>query len=192
MKQNKINHNEYRFISTEQWDETLWRQAEPIYKEGFPEHGRKSEVIVRRMFDRHMCRLHIAFDDSEAVAMALSGIDVEQRALIIDYLTVRTSRRGEGLGRLFLKTILMHSLNSKSCDGIIVEVEAEETPENLQRIRFWESCGFQLTEYVHHYIWVPEPYRAMVLSFNPHSPLPVDGKELFRAITRFHEKAYRK
>lgn len=76
--------------------------------------------------------------------------------------------------------------------GIIVEVEAEETPENLGRIRFWEACGFRLTDYVHPYIWVPEPYRAMALSFPYREPLPLDGRELFAGIIRFHERAYRK
>ncbi|MCL6458458.1 MAG: GNAT family N-acetyltransferase [Gorillibacterium sp.] len=184
--------NQYHYYSTDQWDEALWRQAEPVYHMGFPEHGRKSKTIIQRMFDKRMCRLHAAFDGSELVAMALTGMDLELKALLIDYLTVHTNRRGEGVGHLFLRNIQEQAIHAETCQGIIVEAEAEETPINLQRIRFWESCGFQLTDYVHHYRWVPERYRAMALSFHPDAPLPVDGKELFRAITGFHEQAYRK
>ena len=192
MEKNEAKPAEYHYNSTDQWDEALWRQANPIYQMGFPEHGRKSEAIIRRMFERNICRLHLAYDGPEVVAMALTGMDPELNALLIDYLTVHGKRRGEGLGHLFLESIRQHAARAERCTGIIVEVEAEETDENLGRIRFWESSGFKLTEYVHHYRWVPEPYRAMALSFNPESPLPIDGQELFRSITQFHEKAYRK
>jgi GNAT superfamily N-acetyltransferase len=170
----------------------LWRKAAVIYDSSFPEHGRKPEQIIRRMFRRKLCRLHLAFDGEETVAMALSGMDRQYEALVIDYLAVAESRRGTGLGRRFLESIRQETAEREICRGIIVEAEAEETPVNLGRIRFWQSCGFKLTDYVHQYIWVPEPYRALVLSLPEMEPLPEDGRELFGAIIRFHEQAYRR
>ncbi|RKN85561.1 GNAT family N-acetyltransferase [Paenibacillus ginsengarvi] len=177
---------------TDNWDEALWRQAEPIYNEAFPEHGRKPPSIIRRMFEKRMCTLHVASVGEEPVAMALTGLDEKTGALIIDYIAVKRSYRGEGRGREWTRLIAGWAKRVHSCRGIIVEVEAEQTPDNLRRIRFWERCGFRLTAYVHRYIWVPEPYRAMYVSFDPENPLPDDGEALFRCITRFHEKAYRK
>jgi hypothetical protein len=54
----------------------------------------------------------------------------------------------------------------------------------------WQSCGFLLTEYVHHYVWVPETYRAIYL------PLIADsrkttGEELFVYINTFHRLSFR-
>lgn len=179
------------FVTTAEWDEALWDQAEPVYHEGFPEHGRKPRAIIRRMFTRQMCHLHTAFERSEAAAMVLTGFDRELKACIIDYLAVRGDLRSRGYGKLFIDYLRDWSRARLGCRGIIIEAESEPTEENIRRIRFWERCGFRLMDYVHHYIWVPEPYRAMVLSFDQRDPLPEDSQTLFGAITRFHEQAYR-
>lgn len=184
-------HIQYHTAS--EWDEDLWRRAEPVYREAFPEYGRKPEAIIRSMFRRRMCHLHTAAADQETVGMALSGHDPSTGLLVVDYLAVAAKARGRGLGRSFLDYIRQWAAHSAGCKGLLVEVEAEPTEENVSRIRFWESCGFTLTPYVHHYIWVPEPYQAMYWTFGPQGGQGMeDGRDLFRAITRFHEKAYRK
>ncbi|TBL80311.1 GNAT family N-acetyltransferase [Paenibacillus thalictri] len=180
---------EYRI--TDKWDDELWAAAERIYEEAFPLDGKKSRDIIRRMFERNMCELHTMTQGPEVVGMALTGSDRQAGALLIDYLAVRQHLRGNGYGRLLLDRIKQWAHSVTGCKGIIVEVEADPTEENEQRIRFWETCGFRITGYVHQYIWVPEPYRAMYLNFDETDPLPEDGETLFGSITRFHEKAYR-
>jgi len=180
-------------ITTDSWDEALWAEADVIYREAFPEHGRKSEAIVRRMFERGLCTLHVWRIQSEAAAMALTAFDDRSAVLIVDYIAVRRSRQGRGIGRSCVLQLRDWAVGAKpECRGIVIEVEAEETDENAKRIRFWQSAGFKLTEYVHVYIWVPETYRAMSLGFDAAIPLADDGRELFKAITRYHERAYRK
>jgi GNAT superfamily N-acetyltransferase len=179
---------EYQTIA--EWNEKIWTKAERIYYEAFPKEGRKSRAIIQRMFEKQMCRLHIATENSELIAMALTGVN--NHVLIVDYIAIKDVLRGKGYGRIFMNYIKNWAETIACCIGIIVEVEAETTLENSRRIRFWKECGFQLTEYVHHYIWVPEPYRAMYFNFNLKSPLPEDGEELYRYITQFHVKAYRK
>jgi GNAT superfamily N-acetyltransferase len=174
------------------WNEEAWKQAEPVYNQAFPEQGRKPRGIIKRMFERRLCHLHTVFDHSEVVAMALTGFDHELRACIIDYLAVREDMRSRGYGQKLIDYISEWSRVQTGCRGIIIEAEAESTDENIRRIRFWERCGFRLTDYVHHYIWVPEPYRAMALNLDKATDfLPEDGQALFHAITRFHEQAYR-
>ncbi|MCS7460552.1 GNAT family N-acetyltransferase [Paenibacillus doosanensis] len=175
-----------------EWDEERWNEAERIYEQAFPHEGRKSRAIIRRMFERRMCRLHTVARGGELAGMALTGIDKQARAVIIDYLAVRRDVRGTGIGRSLLGHIKQWARAEADAKGIIVEVESEPTEENKRRIRFWEANGFQLTSYVHQYIWVPEPYQAMYCSFSETDRLPEDGKALFRSITRFHEKAYRR
>lgn len=180
-------------LTTDRWDGALWAEADVIYREAFPEHGRKSEAIVRRMFERGLCTLHVWRMEGEAAAMALTAFDDRSGLLVIDYIAVKQSRQGQGIGRSCVLQLRDWTVGAKpGCRGIVIEVEAEETEENAGRIRFWESAGFRLTEYVHVYVWVPETYRAMSLGFELSSPLTDDGKELFKAITRYHERAYRK
>jgi N-acetylglutamate synthase-like GNAT family acetyltransferase len=143
------------------------------------------------MFERRMCCLHTLVDQSEVIAMALTGLNKNVKALIIDYIAVRKDLRNKGYGRMFMDYIKAWAEITARCKGIIIEVESETTRENSQRIRFWEQCGFQLTDDCHHYIWVPEQYRAMFMSFHKDSPLPNDGKTLFNYITQFHKEAYR-
>ncbi|RKP58079.1 GNAT family N-acetyltransferase [Cohnella endophytica] len=182
------------YHTTNQWDENIWREAERVYIEAFPEHGRKSRAVVRRMFERKLCTLHTWTEGMTTIAMALTAIDSSTRLLVIDYLAVREDKRGKGLGRACLADISVWAVTKAHCQGIVIEVEAEDTIENAERIKFWEKVGFRLTDYVHPYIWVPETYRAMYLNLEDSQAETYganDGKLLFRAITRFHEKAYR-
>ncbi|UVI29278.1 GNAT family N-acetyltransferase [Paenibacillus spongiae] len=181
---------EYRI--TDEWDQARWNGAERIYEQAFPLDGKKSRDIIRRMFEKGMCQLHTIVQGSETIGMALTGVDHQASALLIDYLAVRQDVRGSGYGRLLLDRIKQWARTIAGCKGIIVEVESEPTEENSRRIHFWETNGFQLTAYVHQYIWVPEPYQAMYVNFDETNRLPEDGKILFRSITRFHEKAYRR
>lgn len=181
---------EYRI--TDEWEEARWAAVESIYEQAFPLDGKKSRDIIRRMFEKRMCQLHTISQGSEFVGMALTGIDLQAEALIIDYIAIRKDVRGIGHGRHLLNLIKQWTQTVAGCKGIIVEVESEPTEENRQRIHFWETNGFHLTPYVHQYIWVPEPYQAMYLNFDENNRLPEDGKLLFRSITRFHEKAYRR
>lgn len=180
-------------ITTSHWDEDIWQRAEPIYDSAFPREGRKPERLIRSMLERGIGKLHLGEDGRGTVAMALTGATDGGEALIIDYLAVRADLRGQGIGRRFLALIRRWAEHESNVDGIIIEVESDATPENLARIAFWESCGFLATDYVHQYIWVPEPYRAMVLRFRDgRGSLPLDGELLFRHINAFHAKAYRR
>lgn len=181
-----------KLITTEEWDPGFWKQIEPVYRSGFPEHGRKPAAVIRRILERKLGALHAFFDaDRRAAAMALTGNLGSINAMLIDYLTVRPDLRKRGVGRSFLGS-LEDWAKTRGRDGIVIEAEAEPTSENESRIRFWEGAGFETTDYVHRYIWVPEPYLALFREWNPTVSFPRDGRKLFDAITDFHGKAYRK
>ncbi|MDQ6422703.1 GNAT family N-acetyltransferase [Paenibacillus sp. LHD-117] len=181
---------EYRII--DDWNEARWSAVERIYEQSFPLDGKKSRDIIRRMFEKRMCQLHTIAQGSDIVGMALTGIDQQAGALLIDYIAIHKDLRGSGYGRQLLDRIKEWTRTVANCKGIIVEVESEPTEENCRRIHFWQRNGFHLAAYVHQYIWVPEPYQAMYLNFEESNRLPDDGKLLFRSITKFHEKAYRR
>jgi GNAT superfamily N-acetyltransferase len=183
-----------RFHTLSASDEELWPAALELYHEAFPYvEGRKPDRIIKGMFGEGQGLLHALTceESGRVLAIAFTGVLPEAKLLLIDYLAVRASERQRGLGKTLVKEIEQEALRRK-LDGLLIEVEAEETEENAARIRFWLTCGFKLTEYVHQYVWVPEPYRAMTLALNPGQPLPEDGERLFKWIEGFHARAYRR
>ncbi len=176
---------------TASWDDRLWKLAEPIYDRAFPREGRKTDTIIRSMLARGVGQLHLGMQDGQAQAMALTGRAKRCNAIIIDYLAVREELRGRGIGQAFFGAVRQWAEMDEKTNGIIIEVESEPTPENASRVRFWQSCGFRLTDYVHRYRWVPETYQAMYLPFYDEAALPTEGEELFRSINAFHAQAYR-
>lgn len=179
------------FRTGETWDEDLWAKWREIYHEAFGKTSAKPEKVIRNMFKKQMCFFHIAQNKSEVQAIALSGKLQGTRMLLIDYLAVREKDRNRGLGRLMIEYMKTWSASKNKFDGIVIEVEAEKTAENLARIQFWEKCGFTLTQYIHHYRVVPEPYQAMFLKLVPEAVLPEKGEDFFASIERFHQKSFR-
>ncbi|UYP07386.1 GNAT family N-acetyltransferase [Priestia megaterium] len=178
---------EIRTICT--WDEEIWQNASPLYLEAFGDKGAKPVKIIKNMFAQGIAELHVGYNKSIPVVMSLTGKLVSNQMLIIDYLAVSEKERGHGLGKHFVDY-----LRQKAAEGyqkLIIEVESKEIPDNRRHINFWQSCGFLLTEYVHHYVSVPETYHAMYL------PLIADsrkttGEELFVYINTFHRLSFRR
>lgn len=171
-------------------DESSWREALALYHEAFHAEGRKPDAILNRMFEKRISLLAAGREDGIMKAMAVCGVLKGPKLLLIDYLAVRESDRGRGVGTAFVSLIADWARTQK-LDGLLIEAEAEDTPDNLARIRFWEKCGFARTAYVHQYIWVPEPYRAMVRYFEPDRFPAPEGKALFKHISEFHGRSFR-
>ncbi|QRG70218.1 GNAT family N-acetyltransferase [Brevibacillus choshinensis] len=178
-------------VTTEQWSESLWSEAEPIYYAAFPEHGRKKREIIRNMFSKQLCVLHLVKIEDQPVAMALTGNTEHSPALIIDYFAVREDQRGKGVGTLFLESIQRWAKAQGTYKLLLIEVEAQDNQTNQKRAQFWANVGFIETAYVHQYIWVPEPYRAMYLPLG-NGPFSTEGEHLFSYITRFHKESFTK
>jgi ribosomal protein S18 acetylase RimI-like enzyme len=179
-----------KFITIDHWDEELWKKAKVVYEEAFGKSGAKSEKIIRNMFAKGICFLHILFVDDEAVGMAITGKLKNTQALLIDYLAVRIENRKKGIGQKLLDYIKEWSQSEQQLEAIIIEVESERTLENLARIHFWQKNEFQLTDYIHHYIWVPEPYQAMYCMLEPNAKIPLNGEALFQLIIQFHKVSF--
>ncbi|WP_158299422.1 GNAT family N-acetyltransferase [Paenibacillus antri] len=181
-----------QFTTLAEWDSEAWRAVEPIFDEAFPPSGRKTSRMIRKIVDTDAGWLHIGAEDGEAVAMAVTGKLPELRSLLIDYVAVRSAARSRGIGRRMAE-FLAEEARRLGFDGLVIEIEAEETPSNESRERFWTSLGFRRTEYVHRYRWVPETYRALYMELGGKgaAALPHDGEALFRGITGFHGKIWR-
>lgn len=182
-----------KFRTAREWDEQLWSAIEPVYKQAFT-HGRKNKKIVKRLLDENRGFLHVGIKDLEVVAMALSATLEDLNGLLIDYLGVKQDKRTKGIGTQFVNYIKEWAMQAKY-DGIVIEVESDikhepENHPNVRRIRFWEKCGFRITDYLHDYKIVPELYRAMYLNLNSTVPLTKNGEALFPHIAEYHKRAW--
>jgi len=172
------------------WDDELWQNVSTLYLKAFGDKGAKPVRIIKNMFAQKIAELHVGYNnDSEVVAMSLTGKIVPEQVLIIDYLVVSEKEQGHGLGKYFVDYLRKKAV-AEGYQKLIIEAESEETLDNRRRISFWKSCGFLLTEYVHHYIWVPETYRAMYLPLIADSK-KITGEELFSYINTFHRLSFR-
>jgi len=169
-----------------------WNPALALYHQAFPKAGRKPDPIIMGMFAKKLSFLHTDSEGGNLSAMAFSGLIPEANVLLIDYLAVREDLRGRGIGHQFVQNIAAWAKEEKKLSGILLEAEDEPSLENVGRIRFWEKCGFILTEYVHKYIWVPETYRAMYLPFGSEFRVNDRGQSLFKYIESYHKKAFKR
>jgi len=181
-----------QFMTHSAWDPKAWREVEGIFDEAFPPSGRKTSRMIRKIVDTDAGWLHTGTEDGQAVAMAVTGKLPELGAMLIDYVAVRSVSRSQGVGRRMIEFIAGEAKRF-GFSALVIEIEAEDTPANESRERFWTSLGFRRTSYVHKYRWVPETYRALYLELGEAAAeaLPHDGETLFRGITSFHGKIWR-
>lgn len=178
-----------KLITVGTWNDKLWHDVNALYLEAFGDKGAKPIKIVKNMLAQGIAELHVGYNESVAVVMALTGKLVSNRVMIIDYLAVSEKERGQGLGKQMVN-YLREKAVAEGFRKVIIETESEDTTDNRRRIRFWQSCSFLLTDYVHHYIWVPEAYHAMYLPLVAGSR-KVTGEELFAYLKTFHRLSFR-
>lgn len=189
------NRRSLKLHTASEWNEGLWARVRPVYEASFPEPIRKPERIVRNMMAKMDVFLHEGTLDSATRSMALTGLTADSRLLIIDYLAVLPTSRGQGAGRQTVRAIADWALNAHGVQGLLIEAEDDDSEIGRSRTRFWHSCGFETTDYVHSYVWVPEKYRAMLLDLQTASTpadqkLPRDGRQLFDVIEAFHKASF--
>ncbi|MDQ0200116.1 GNAT family N-acetyltransferase [Neobacillus ginsengisoli] len=180
-----------KLITIDQWDKEIWEMASPVYQQAFGGKGAKPEKIIQNMLMKRICYLHLAIIGEDVLGMALTGKLKGTSALLIDYLTVHKDWRNKGLGLKIMDLLKDWAATEGNFDSMVIEVESDKHPQNAARIQFWEKCGFSLTEYIHHYKWVPESYQAMYLKLHIDSLLPIEGEVLFKYIGEFHKASYR-
>ena len=178
------------FRTVDYWEEEVWQKWRIVYDEAFDPKKAKSKKVIQNMFQKQTCHFHIAMEGSEVCAIAISGQLPGTRLLLIDYFAVRGTRRNRGIGKLMLEYLKAWAIESGQFDCMVIEVEAEQTEENLARIQFWKKCGFTLTSYIHHYKVVPEPYQALYRKLYPEAAIPEREEAFFRYIGKFHRKSF--
>ena len=177
-------------ISVQQWDQALWEKVSQIYFEAFAGKSPKPEKVIGNMFRKQICWLHALVEGDEVLAMAITGELKELQAIVIDYLAVPENLRGKGIGHRMMEYLREWAGEQGKVKYLVIEAETDDSVESAVLMKFWTSCGFLATDYVHHYIWVPERYRALYLNIKPSEPYLGSGEELFKYIGEFHKASF--
>ncbi|MCQ4085292.1 N-acetyltransferase [Saccharibacillus sp. JS10] len=177
------------------WNHEIWSEIKPVYEDSFPEHIRKPERIIRNMLQHMDAFLHVGHIEGQPCSMALTGLSTDKRLLIIDYMAVSPEQRSQGIGQQTIAALATWARETHHVDGLLIEAEADDRPEGVHRLRFWLHCGFESTDYIHSYRWIPEKYRAMTMDLQSEHqrlahPLSRDGRVLFQQIEAFHKQSY--
>jgi GNAT superfamily N-acetyltransferase len=135
------------FLTIDHWDEELWNNAKTVYLQAFGKSG-KPEKIIRNMFSKKICQLHVLRIDERVIGIAISGIISKANALLIDYIAIHEEYRDQGVGSQFLTSIKNWAVSEHHLEAIIIEVESETTPTNLRRIQYWKNNDFIPTDYI--------------------------------------------
>lgn len=178
------------FISVHQWNQGLWEEVSPIYYEAFAGKSPKPEKVIRNMVRKQICWLHAMVEGDEVLAMAVTGELTDLQAIVIDYLAVRKDLRRKGIGFRMLDYLKEWAGELGKVNYFVIEAESDDSAESAALMKFWTSCGFLATDYIHHYIWVPERYRALYININPNEPFQGSGEELFKYIGEFHKASF--
>jgi GNAT superfamily N-acetyltransferase len=179
------------YVTVTDWDEQIFKKWMSIYDEAFGGSNAKPEAVIRNMILKQLGQLHLLMDNEEVIAVALTGELQQSRLLLMDYFAVKGNRQNQGMGKKLVEYIKEWAYTIHGNEGLVIEVEAEESIENNNRIQFWAKCGLVETDYVHHYKVVPEPYKAMYVKFVPHAKLPESMEDLFQLFSQFHQKSFR-
>lgn len=192
---NRALPDSFRLRTEKDWNDEFWTRIRPIYEDSFPEHIRKPERIVRNMLSKMDAFIHEGTLEEEPCSMALTGLSADRRLLIVDYLAVSPNIREQGIGHRTVEALARWARETYGVQGLLIEAEADDSEEGQNRLRFWKSCGFESTEYVHSYVWVPEKYRAMLLDLqgvgtSGQNRISRDGRQLFTYIEAFHRSSF--
>lgn len=121
------------------WD---WLSMHVLYLAAFPASERKPFAIIRRMYRQGRVDVWRILQRGKFAGFAavIKGSDI----VLLDYLAVRKSCRGSGIGSAAMSALLEIYPDK----GFFVEIEStrEETPDRdarVRRKRFYQSAGLE-------------------------------------------------
>ena len=117
-----------------------WLGLYRLYRAAFPPEERKPFFVIRRMYRQGRAHVWCIRKGGKLAGMAATVNSDD--LILLDYLAVSASCRGQGIGSAAMKLLL----KAYAGKGLFVEIEStlEESPDRTARLKrkgFYQQCG---------------------------------------------------
>jgi hypothetical protein len=183
------------FLEVHATTDPYFNGAMDIYVDSFPPNERHSLEVIRQRVTNKESRLFVGVDQNEVVLMCLIYNLSSAEFLLFDYMAVSATKRGLGVGSLFLQFIRSHfKLTAKY---MVLEVEnpahGDNREEREKRVAFYKKNGAKLLAGVRYILPALDNTTPteMVLMVMPEYPGgTISGSTIKRLIATIYAEVY--
>lgn len=109
-----------------------------IHTEAFPKTYYNAETILRKITEDDQNCLKLVIRDGEVLGYAYYQLDLEERTAHIEYIAIKPSEKGKGLGTTLLKEVCTHIFTHPEVQHISLTVDNT----NKAAINIYLKAGF--------------------------------------------------
>ena len=194
---NQINLEDYE--STEHISTRIITNTDPTKKMSFMHDGKTYEVLnFRQGYRRNAFVLYDTYTNPKQIAgYAVYNFNKENNNLALEYFTIRSDLRHQGLGKKFLNNFekMIKENFDEKINMMFVHPVSEEEKYQSKLEDFYQQNGFRLTnDNPIKYIFCPKEYSGYISKFNQNiekAMNEVGTKESIQEKTLNHNKEER-
>ena len=168
-----------------------------IYTAAFPLEERKSAEQLRTMLHRPDYRFLLAQQSDEVLGFAVLFCSQMRSIALLEYLAVRSSVRGKGIGRWLFEQVV--SATDTTQRPLLIEAESDRAatagqPERRRRKQFYRSLGArEITglRYLMPRVSTAPPPPMELMLYAQSTPATVSRNDLHRWLQALYTEVYR-
>ncbi len=165
-----------------------------VYLNSIPANERQTIDVVKERVATKKEHLLIGRLNEEVVCMALVWPLQKSNFILLDYIAVKKTYRNQGIGRIFLKSILKKYYAVGK--NVILEVEDPKVADKktrCRRIAFYRANGAKELQNVP-YLLPPlqgiEPTKMILMLFPKNENIVIEGIVVKKLITQIYAELY--
>ena len=110
-----------------------------IHDEAFPKTYYNAETILRKIKENEANCLKLVIREGEVLGYAFYQLDIEEQTAHIEYIAIKPSEKGKGLGTILLKEVCTHIFSYPEVQDISLTVDNT----NKSAIHIYLKAGFE-------------------------------------------------
>lgn len=114
------------------------QQFNKLHKEAFPKAYYNAETILRKAEEDDANYLKLIISNGEVLGYAYYQLDLEEQTAHIDFIAIKPSEKGKGLGTTLLKEICTHIFSHQEIEDVSLTVDNT----NKAAIHIYLKAGF--------------------------------------------------
>jgi len=185
------------FVELTSVDSPEYNQAIEIYEEAFPLAERQPVSVIRHRISSGLYQAYVGRleETGEVVSLAFLWPFKDSNFILLDYLAVKKSIRGQNVGSAYLASMIQ-VLNPQQ-KYLLIEVDnpkfAPDESEATRRIAFYQRNGAQLMKDLR-YLLPPaqgnEPTEMMLMIFPNYKTPQIEASQVRDLIIQLYREAW--